>query len=142
MGMMNASLIPVTSFEPRIIVHLDDIFENELKPNKPIKSIKIARFSKFFVGVKDSDVIEETIEKALEMYFEQLRELSNNEEYEDEYDEYDDEDGLEQRVAESDKLNSHKIELSVYDAANRLPLEQRQAFINSVEQGFMNYKCR
>lgn len=64
---------------------LDDIFENELKPNKPIKSIKIARFSKFFVGVKDSDVIEETIEKALEMYFEQLRELSNNEEYEDEY---------------------------------------------------------
>lgn len=68
--------------------------------------------------------------------------LNNNEEYEDEYDEYDDEDGLEQRVAESDKLNSHKIELSVYDAANRLPLEQRQAFINSVEQGFMNYKCR
>ena len=28
MGMMNTSLIPVTSFEPRIIVHLDDIFEN------------------------------------------------------------------------------------------------------------------
>ena len=64
---------------------LEDIFESEVKQSKPITSIKTARFSKFFAGIKDAEVIEETIEKALEMYFEHLQERTADAEDEDEY---------------------------------------------------------
>ena len=53
---------------------LDDIFESEDKKHKPITSIKITKFSKYFSGVRDSEYIEQTIEKALEMYFEHMEE--------------------------------------------------------------------
>ena len=62
---------------------LDDIFESEDKKYKPITSIKIAKFSKYFSGVRDSEVIEQTIEKALEMYFEHMEENTADED--DEY---------------------------------------------------------
>lgn len=61
---------------------LDNIFEDEAKKYKPVTSIKTAKFSKYFEGVRDTEVIEETIEKALEMYFEHMREEAQDE---DEY---------------------------------------------------------
>lgn len=61
---------------------LDDIFEEETAVYKPVKSIKTAKFSRYFEGVSDSGFIEETIEKALEMYFEHMREQAQDE---DEY---------------------------------------------------------
>lgn len=51
---------------------LDDIFESEDKKHKPITSIKITKFLKYFSGVRDSEYIEQTIEKASEMYFEHI----------------------------------------------------------------------
>lgn len=48
---------------------LDDIFSPEPQKPKPIKSIKTKRFSRFFENITDSAEIEETIEKALQMYF-------------------------------------------------------------------------
>lgn len=62
---------------------LDDIFESEDKKHKPITSIKITKFSKYFSGVRDSEYIEQTIEKALEMYFEHMEENTADED--DEY---------------------------------------------------------
>lgn len=62
---------------------LDDIFESGMKAYKPITSIKTARFSKYFQGIRDSSVIEETIEKALELYFSRMAERMDEDE--DEY---------------------------------------------------------
>lgn len=63
-------------------ISLDNIFEEEKAVYKPVTSIKTTKFSKYFEGVSDSGFIEETIEKALEMYFERMREQAQDE---DEY---------------------------------------------------------
>lgn len=48
---------------------LDNIFLPTPQKAKPIKNIKMKRFSRFFENVNDANEIEETIEKALQMYF-------------------------------------------------------------------------
>ncbi len=68
-------------------VALDDIFESEPESYKPIKSISTQRFSKYFEGVGDAEQIEETIEKALQMYFEYQESMTD--ENEDEFDQID-----------------------------------------------------
>ncbi len=65
---------------------LDDIFEDEPKSYKPIKSISTQRFSKYFEGIRDAEQIEETIEKALQMYFEYQESMTD--ENEDEFDQF------------------------------------------------------
>lgn len=61
--------------------YLDDIFSNENKANKPIRTIKTNRFARYFENVNDANEIEETIEKALGMYFERMAEIADEEEY-------------------------------------------------------------
>lgn len=49
---------------------LEKLFLSSENKIKPIKSIKMKRFSRFFEDTNDVSKIEETIEKALQMYFE------------------------------------------------------------------------
>ena len=60
---------------------LDDIFESESTAKKPVKSIKMKRFSRFFENESDVNTIEDTIEKALQMYFEQQASETDEDEY-------------------------------------------------------------
>lgn len=59
---------------------LDDIFESDSK-HKSVKSIKTKRFSRYFENITDTNEIEETIEKALKMYFERISQESEDDEY-------------------------------------------------------------
>lgn len=60
---------------------LDDIFESEPQKFKPIKNISTQRFSRYFENVRDVEQIEETIEKALQMYFEHQESMTDEDEY-------------------------------------------------------------
>jgi len=60
---------------------LDDIFESENTVKKLVKSIKMKRFSRFFENESDVNTIEETIEKALQMYFERQTSEDDEDEY-------------------------------------------------------------
>lgn len=59
---------------------LDDIFESNNKQKK-VKSIKTKRFARYFENTTDTNEIEETIEKALKMYFERISQESEDDEY-------------------------------------------------------------
>lgn len=60
---------------------LDDIFSNENDIVKPIKSIKTAKFSKYFDKTASEEDMTNIIEKALEFYFEQMIEANEEDEY-------------------------------------------------------------
>ena len=63
------------------VTSLDDIFESENIVRKPVKNIKMKRFSRFFENESDVNIIEETIEKALQMYFERQTAEDDEDEY-------------------------------------------------------------
>lgn len=59
---------------------LDDIFEGEQKKRISIKNIKFERFSRFFNNDVGEEEVEQTIEEALQMYFEKkYQDMEENE---------------------------------------------------------------